>query len=116
MCGIMPLVSYKNAMFLANEMPGIRIPEEIIRRYTPGMTREEAQRTGVALAVEIAEALKDIADGYYFMTPFNRAGMMAEIIENVKKSGILEGGICKYGRLPAYEEERYEQREIQTAD
>ncbi len=116
MCGIMPLVSYKNAMFLANEMPGIRIPEEIIRRYTPDMTREEAQRTGVALAVEIAEALKDIADGYYFMTPFNRAGMMAEIIENIKKSGILEGGLCKYGRLPAYEEERYEQREIQTAD
>lgn len=85
MCGIMPLVSYKNAMFMANEMPGIRIPQEIIKRYQPEMTREEAEETGIALAVEIAEALKDIADGYYLMTPFNRAGMIAKIIQKVKE-------------------------------
>lgn len=85
MCGIMPLVSYKNAMFMANEMPGIRIPEDIIGRYQPEMTREEAEETGIALAVEIADQMKEIADGYYFMTPFNRAGMIAEIIKKVKR-------------------------------
>lgn len=84
MCGIMPLVSYKNAMFMSNEMPGIRIPEEIVNRYSPEMTRDEAEAVGIELAVEIAEAMKDIADGYYFMTPFNRAGMIAKIIEKVK--------------------------------
>ncbi len=84
MCGIMPLVSYKNAMFMANEMPGIKIPQEIVERYQPEMTREEAEEVGIALAVEIAEAMKDIADGYYFMTPFNRAGMIAKIIQKVK--------------------------------
>ena len=40
---------------------------------------------GVDLAVEIALALREIADGYYFMTPFNRAGMIGEIIEKIKK-------------------------------
>ena len=85
MCGIMPLVSYKNAMFMANEMPGIRIPEDIIGRYQPEMTREEAEETGIALAAEIADQMKEIADGYYFMTPFNRAGMIAEIIKKVKR-------------------------------
>lgn len=85
MCGIMPLVSYKNAMFMANEMPGIKIPEEIVERYQPDMTREEAEAVGIALAVELADAMKDIADGYYFMTPFNRAGMIAKIIQKVKK-------------------------------
>ncbi|MBO5303991.1 MAG: bifunctional homocysteine S-methyltransferase/methylenetetrahydrofolate reductase [Lachnospiraceae bacterium] len=84
MCGIMPLVSYKNAMFMANEMPGIRIPEEIIKKYTPDMTREEAQQVGVSIAVEIADAMKEIADGYYFMTPFNRTEMIAEIITKIK--------------------------------
>ena len=32
-------------------------------------------------AVEIAEKLRDVADGYYFMVPFNRAEMIAEILE-----------------------------------
>lgn len=84
MCGIMPLVSYKNAMFMSNEMPGIRIPQEIITRYTPEMTREEAESVGIELAVDIAEALKEIADGYYFMTPFNRAEMIGKIIQKLK--------------------------------
>ena len=26
LCGIMPLVSYRNAMFIKNEMPGIHVP------------------------------------------------------------------------------------------
>lgn len=86
MCGIMPLVSYKNAMFMANEMPGIRIPQEITERYAPDMTREEAEAVGIDLAVEIAEALREIADGYYFMTPFNRAGMITEIIRRIKEN------------------------------
>lgn len=80
MCGIMPLVSYKNAIFMANEMPGIRVPEEVISRYRPDMTREEGEETGIACALSIAEGLKDIADGYYFITPFNRASMIARII------------------------------------
>lgn len=85
MCGIMPLVSYKNAMFMANEMPGIRIPEEIIEKYSPEMTREEAELVGIETAVKIAEAMKDVADGYYFMTPFNRAAMIGKIIQKVKE-------------------------------
>ena len=90
LCGILPLVSYKNAVFLANEMPGIRIPEEIIARYAPDMGRQEAERVGISLAVELAERMRDTADGYYFMTPFNRAGMIAEIICKIRKEGLLD--------------------------
>lgn len=83
-CGILPLVSYKNAMFVANEMPGIHVPKEIIARYRPDMSREEAEEVAVESAVMIAEKLKEIADGYYFMTPFNRAGMIGKIIKALK--------------------------------
>ena len=48
------------------------------------MSREEAQAVGVRIAVEIAEKLSAVADGYYFMVPFNRAGMIAEIMEKTK--------------------------------
>lgn len=91
MCGILPLVSYKNAVFLANEMPGIRIPEEIIARYQPDMGRQEAEETGIALAVELVEKMWGFADGFYVMTPFNRAGMAAGILQEVKRSAFYNG-------------------------
>ena len=82
-CGIMPLVSYRNAVFMKNEITGINVPDEIIAQYDKDMSREEAQAVGVRIAVEIAEKLKETADGYYFMVPFNRAGMIAEIMERM---------------------------------
>lgn len=83
-CGIMPLVSYKNAMFLHNEMAGIHIPEETLAKYDPDMSREEAQAVAVELSLELTDKLADIADGYYFMTPFNRADLICEIIEKLR--------------------------------
>lgn len=84
-CGIMPLVSYRNALFMKNEITGIHVPDEIIAQYDKDMSREEAQAVGVRIAVQIAEKLKETADGYYFMVPFNRAAMIAEIMEKIGK-------------------------------
>lgn len=82
--GIMPLVSYKNAMFLHNEMAGIRIPEEILQKYTPDMSREAAQQVAVEISLELAGRLDPVVDGYYFMTPFNRAELICEIIAGLR--------------------------------
>lgn len=81
----MPLVSYKNAMFVKNEMPGIHVSDEIAGRYREDMTREEAENTAVEISVEIAEQLYEIADGFYFMTPFNRTGLICRIIEAIRE-------------------------------
>lgn len=83
--GIMPLVSYKNAMFLHHEMAGIHIPEEILNRYTPDMSREAAQEVAVAISLKLAAQLEPYVDGYYFMTPFNRAGLICEIIAGLHR-------------------------------
>lgn len=84
LCGIMPLVSYKNAMFVQNEMPGIHVSEEIVNRYREDMTREEAEEAAIAISVETAEQLYEIADGFYFMTPFNRTELICKIIEAIR--------------------------------
>ena len=83
-CGIMPLVSYRNALFMKNEITGIHVPDEILARYDKDMSREEAQQVGVDVAAEIAEKLNDVTDGYYFMVPFNRASMIAEILKKIR--------------------------------
>ncbi len=84
LCGIMPLVSYRNAMFVKNEISGIQVPAEIIARYDNDMSREEGEQTGIAIALEIIAKLQDITDGYYFMVPFNRASMICRIIERMQ--------------------------------
>ena len=75
-------MSYRNALFMKNEITGIHVPDEIIAQYDKDMSREEAQAVGVRIAAEIAEKLRGAADGYYFMVPFNRAEMIAEILES----------------------------------
>ena len=89
MCGIMPLVSYKNAMFVRNEMPGIHVSDEIVSRYEPDMSREEAEAVATGISAEIAEQLYDIADGFYFMTPFNRVSLICHVIEEIRKEVLI---------------------------
>lgn len=86
MAGIMPLVSYKNALFMANEMPGIHVPQEIVELYSPEMSREEAEEVAVRVSLDIADKMKETVDGYYFMVPFNRVKLICRIIEQIRKN------------------------------
>lgn len=83
--GIMPLVSRKNALFIANEMPGMRVPKEVVDAYEEEMTREQAEDVAVRISVEIAEKMEDVTDGYYFMTPFNRVSLICRIVDEIRK-------------------------------
>ena len=84
-CGIMPLVSYKNALFMHNEMPGIHVPDEVLFKYRPDMSREEAEQTAISVCVEAAKKLYGVADGFYLMTPFGRVNLVNRIIKEIKK-------------------------------
>lgn len=81
--GILPLASYNNAIFLNNEVPGIAIPDEFVNRFHRDMDKEEAYKTGVAIALECIDKVRDL-DGLYFMPPFNRVTMIAEIIKEMR--------------------------------
>ena len=80
LCGIMPLVSLKNATFMKNEMAGIDVTDEVLSRYRADMTKKEGEEAGIKLAVDVIEKTKDVADGYYFSFPFNRVYMLEDIL------------------------------------
>ncbi len=80
LCGIMPLVSYRNACFIKNEITGINVPDEIVNKYHPDMSKEEAEQVAAEISRNIMELLDPIADGYYFMLPFNRVSLMDKIL------------------------------------
>lgn len=81
--GIYPVVSYKNACFLNNEIAGMRICEEIAARYE-GKSREEAEELAVAISARIAGDIAPYTDGLYLMTPFKRVGLMVRILEAIR--------------------------------
>jgi homocysteine S-methyltransferase len=81
--GIIPIVSYKNACFMNNEISGITISEEIIEQYKD-ISKEEASKLAVNISTEIAKQISPYIDGYYIITPFKRIDIVTEIIENIK--------------------------------
>ena len=78
--GIFPVVSHRNALFLNNEIAGIRVSDAIIARYE-GKDRAEAEDLAVALSVETAQKIAPYTDGLYFMTPFKRVALMERILK-----------------------------------
>jgi len=82
--GIMPIVSYRNAQFINNELAGITIPDIYANRFLPELNREDAEKIGIETAVEIAESIKNYVDGFYIIAPFNRYEMVVKIINKIK--------------------------------
>lgn len=83
LCGIMPLVSRKNATFMKNEISGVNVTDDIINRYPENATKEEGENIGVELAKEMIALTKAFADGYYFSFPFNRTYLLKAIIKSL---------------------------------
>ncbi|MCD8049913.1 MAG: bifunctional homocysteine S-methyltransferase/methylenetetrahydrofolate reductase [Clostridia bacterium] len=84
LCGIMPIVSYRNAVYMNNEIAGITVDERIIESFR-GKERSEAEKLGFEIALKAVEAAKDFCDGYYFITPFKRVSLIRRLIEETVK-------------------------------
>lgn len=82
--GIMPVVSYRNATFMSNEMAGIEIDEQIIARYKD-KSREEGEVLALAISKGVIDEIEGYVDGYYVITPFKRVELILRIIEYIKQ-------------------------------
>ncbi len=82
--GIMPLVGYKNAQFINNEVPGIKIDEEIIAMFKD-KNREESEIIGINISIDIINKLYEHVSGFYLMTPLRRTHVICELIKKIKE-------------------------------
>ncbi len=83
LAGIMPVVSQRNAIFMENEVNGIHVEEDIIRRFE-GLDREQGEALGLEISLKMAAEALPYADGFYLMTPFNRVALMEKLIARLK--------------------------------
>jgi homocysteine S-methyltransferase len=81
--GILPLMSYRNAEFLHNEVPGMAVPAEVRELLKKAPSKERAQAVGIDIARESLRAARDLAEGAYLMPPFNRFELAVRVIEGI---------------------------------
>jgi methionine synthase I (cobalamin-dependent)/5,10-methylenetetrahydrofolate reductase len=72
LCGIWPLVSYRNAEFMNNEVPGASVPAEILERMRRTTTKEEGFQEGVKIARETYDWVKSEVAGVQLSAPLGR--------------------------------------------
>ena len=79
--GIWPLISLRNAEFLANEVPGVSVPESVLARMRQAQEKgkEAALAEGVAIARDMFEQVKGTVQGVQVSAPFGRVEVALEV-------------------------------------
>jgi homocysteine S-methyltransferase len=79
--GIWPLVSARNAEFLANEVPGVTVPKEVLDRMRKAndKSKEHALAEGIAIARESLERVRGSVQGVQVSAPFGRIELALEV-------------------------------------
>lgn len=84
--GIMPLTSSQNAEFLHNEVPGIKLTDEVRARMAlADGDREQSTEQGLRIAEELIDVALEHFHGIYLVTPFTRYDMTVHLTEYINK-------------------------------
>ncbi len=84
-CGIWPLVSYRNAEFMNNEVPGATVPAEILERMRKAKSKEEAFFEGIEIAKETYQQVRSEVNGVQFAAPLGRIDAVIMMLEDSQK-------------------------------
>ena len=79
--GVLPLASARHAEFLRNEVPGMMMPEAVVKRLESVGTKTRTE--GALIAGEIAAALRDKVQGIYIIPAFGRYDIAARVIREM---------------------------------
>ena len=81
--GIWPLVSVRNAEFLANEVPGVTVPDHIIARMRRAneKSKEAGVQEGIAIAREMLDRVRPSVQGVQVSAPFGKVELALEVFK-----------------------------------
>lgn len=84
--GLMPIVSQRNAEFLHNEVPGIRIPQKVRDRFS-GLDKQAGELEAIRFSKELIDAaLANGMNHFYIVPPFSNYALVAELVRYIKSS------------------------------
>ncbi len=81
--GIWPLVSYRNAEFLHNEVPGVCVPAPVMERMRVASekSKEHAREEGLAIARELLTEAREMIQGVQVSAPFNNVRYALDVFQ-----------------------------------
>ena len=81
--GIWPLVSFRNAEFLHNEVPGVRVTTRILERMriASEKSKEAARDEGIEIARESLLEVRDVIQGVQVSAPFGNVKYALQVFE-----------------------------------
>lgn len=81
--GIWPLVSLRNAEFMHNEVPGARVPAEVMERMRKAqeVSADCARKEGVSIAKEVVSDLKGLVQGIQISPPLGKYELALEVLK-----------------------------------
>jgi homocysteine S-methyltransferase len=79
--GVWPLVSYRNAQFLKNEVPGVEVPDALLERMSHAKTKEDGRALGIEIAREIRDAIADRVAGFQVSAPFGMVDLALQVLD-----------------------------------
>ena len=82
--GIWPLVSLRNAEFLANEVPGVVVPAEVIERMrkASAKSKEHGVAEGIAIAREMLQRVRPYVQGVQVSAPFGKVDLALDVFRD----------------------------------
>jgi homocysteine S-methyltransferase len=85
--GIWPPLNLRNVEYLANEVPGVSVPEAVVERMRRAeeFGPEAALAEGVAIACEMIEAVRPFVQGFHISAPAGRVDVALRVLR--------EGGV-----------------------
>jgi len=78
--GIMPIASYNNALFLHNEVPGIKMSESVLNQFKAVKDdKEKTKELSLRLSKDLIDTVHQYFNGLYIITPFQRVDYSLEL-------------------------------------
>ena len=81
--GIVPFENARNAEFMANEVPGIRVPDALLERMRRA-DRPDSSAAGILIARELAAALRPLVQGVQVSSPTGNVEAALAVLDGLR--------------------------------
>ena len=85
LAGVWPFESLIDAEFMANEVPGVRVPDQVLERMRQASDAEAAAQ-GIAIARETVNAIRGMVQGVHIAAPGGRIDAALAVLDGIAAS------------------------------
>ena len=82
--GLWPFESALNAEYMANEVPGVRVPEPVLERMRRAASGDGAAEEGIAIARELGAELRPMVQGVHIAAPSGRVEDALAVLSGIR--------------------------------